>query len=175
MSGDVRNNKNAGFSLVELMVVVGIIAVLLGVVTVTFSIVGRGSAKSYATTLKQAIATSRSETMGRVKDTYELYIIGNADGSVDAQIGAGGQKHQVASSKIPMEICSSGVVIPMTAGRVFTITFSKTDGSVKQMQFVGGAMPAFGGFDEIWFQCGESAGTHYDVHLVIGTGKTYIK
>lgn len=172
MSVDVKKKRNAGFSLVELMVVVAIIAVLIGVVSITYSIVGKANAKSYATTLKQAIATARSNTMGRVQNTYDLILTANADGTVDVQVGQGGQKEQVANSKIPMDIYSGGMVVPMTPGLVFTVTFSKSDGHVTSMSFGSGS--TFNNPGELCFQCGPDGGKHYTVHVVKQTGKVYM-
>lgn len=175
MSVDVKNKRNAGFSLVELMVVVAIMAVLLGFITITYSIVGRGSAKSYATTLKQAIATARSDTMGRVKDTYDLIVSCEANGDVYVRVGAAGNKQCIGTNKIPVDVYTPGIAYTFSPGMELNITFSKSTGGVKSSHFTGGAMNPFPGASEIIFQCGQSGGTHYDVHIVVATGKVYMK
>ncbi|MBO7515891.1 MAG: type II secretion system protein [Lachnospiraceae bacterium] len=174
MSADVRKKSNAGFSLVELMIVVAIISVLIGVVTITYSIVGKANAKSYATTLKQAIASARSDTMGRVQNTYELIITGNADGTVDVQVGDGGNRQRIGDSKCPVDLSSDGAVVDMTPGRVFRMKFSKSDGHVTYMHFDGGAIPAFSSPGELRIQCGPDGGKQYTVHVVKQTGKVYM-
>lgn len=174
MSVDVKKKRNAGFSLVELMVVVAIIAVLIGVISITYSIVGKANAKSYATTLKQAIATARSNTMGRVQNTYELIITGNADGTVDVQVGDGGSRERIGDSKIPVDITSDGATVPIVAGRVFRMRFSKSDGHVNYMHFDGGAVAAFNSPGELLIQCGPDGGKNYTVHVVKQTGKVYM-
>lgn len=174
MSADVRKKNNAGFSLVELMIVVAIISVLIGVITITYSIVGKANAKSYATTLKQAIASARSDTMGRVQNTYELIITGNADGTVDVQIGQGGSRQRIGDSKTPVELFSDGAAVSIIPGRIFRMKFSKSDGHVTYMHFDGGAIDAFVSPGELHIQCGQTSGKHYTVHVVKQTGKVYM-
>ena len=174
MSADVKKKSNAGFSLVELMVVVAIISVLIGAVAITYSIVGKANAKSYATTLKQALATVRSETMGRVQNTYELILTGDSDGTVYVQVGQNANREEVASSKIPMDIYSGGTHVTMGSGMVFRVKFSKADGRITSMQFDGAGVGAFVSPDELCFQCGDSGGKYYTVHVIKQTGKVYM-
>ncbi len=174
MSADVRKKKNAGFSLVELIVVVAIISVLITAVAITFSVVGKANAKSYATTLKQAIASARSDTMGRVQNTYELIITGNDDETVDVRIGETGSKKKIGEKDIPVELYSDGALVKMVPGRVFRMRFSKSDGHVTYMHFDGGAIDAFDSPGELQIQCGSNSGKHYTVHVVKQTGKVYM-
>ncbi len=175
MSVGAKNKRDAGFSLVELIVVVAIIGVLIGVISITYSIVGRGNAKSFATTLKQTLATARSDTMGRVKDTYDLIVNCNADGTVDVRIGATGTRNRIGTAKIPVKVYSSGLSYTFTPGLELVIQFSKSTGGVKSTVMTNSGLNPFPGASEIIFECGQSAGTHYDVHLVVATGKVYMK
>ena len=172
MSADVKKKSNAGFSLVELMVVVAIISVLIGAVAITYSIVGKANAKSYATTLKQALATARSETMGRVQNTYELILTCDSDGTAYVQIGQTGRREEIGSDKIPVSIYSGGQNNPLTPGTVFTMKFSKSDGRVTSMSF--GYGETFASPSELCFQCGVDGGKHYTVHVIKQTGKVYM-
>jgi len=173
MSVDVKNKRNAGYSLVELMIVVAIIAVLLGVISITYAVVGKANAKSYATTLRQVIAAAQSDTMGRVQNAYDLILTCDAEGDVFAQVGASGQKHQIGTSKIPVSITSDGANVDMIPGRQFTMTFSKSSGKVNSMTF--GFGPAFASPGPLMFTCGIDGGKEYHVFVVKQTGKIYME
>lgn len=101
---------NRGFSLVELIVVMGIMAVLGGVMFMGVSMISGKPADKCAEKIKTVIQSSRVTTMGRTNVSLKIYraadgrvmasqttpegtndsIIGDADVTVEVQINGGG-------------------------------------------------------------------------------------
>lgn len=76
--------NNAGFSLVEVLVVVAIIAVLAAMSTSGLSYLIRGNIKKAVKTMHSAIATSRTDSMSR-SGKWELVISGGPSIGSDSQ------------------------------------------------------------------------------------------
>lgn len=66
-------HKNDGFSLVEIIIVLAIMAVLAGMLFIGLGIIPRNAARSCANGLKTSIGQTRIMTMGKDETVLELY------------------------------------------------------------------------------------------------------
>lgn len=77
---------NRGFSLMELLVVIAVVAVVTGMVGISYSLVTNSNVNAAADKLEYAIRTSRVESMSKGQDNGKLTIV-QADGKLYYVIG----------------------------------------------------------------------------------------
>ena len=88
-----RNNKNGGFSLVELIIVVAIMAIVVGVIGLSVgTLTGRKTAKC-ADEIVSTLERARVLTLGKEQNQVEFVLLQNSStGEYRAQIYQGGTK-----------------------------------------------------------------------------------
>ena len=175
-----ERDNNKGFSLVELIIVVAIMAVFMSMIAVSYFIVGRANMKSVSSDFNQALGNAQTNTMGRM-DNYDVYITVNAStGEATFRVGTNGEENTFANEKIPVKVWNGSEYIVLNAN--MRISFSKSSGAVKDVRIgcsadgsggerLGGAT----GISEYKFLFGDEAGKHYVVHLIKATGKHYVE
>lgn len=86
-----RNNKNGGFSLVELIIVVAIMAIVVGVIGLSVgTLTGRKTAKC-ADEIVSTLERARVLTLGKEQNQVEFVLLQNSStGEYRAQIYQGG-------------------------------------------------------------------------------------
>ena len=86
-----RNNKNGGFSLVELIIVVAIMAIVVGVIGLSVgTLTGRKIAKC-ADEIVSTLERARVLTLGKEQNQVE-FVLTDVSGEYHAQIYQGGTK-----------------------------------------------------------------------------------
>ncbi len=171
--------NNAGFSLVELIIVVAIMAVLTSVLTVSYFIVGKANMKSVATEFNLALGNSQSNTMGRM-DNYNVYVTYDPmSGESTFRVGSNGEEHVLGNDQIQVSVWNGSEYIELQVNMV--IAFSKSSGAVKDVRMgthdinSGQRLGGSDGLSEYRFLFGDLAGKHYIVHLIQPTGKHYVE
>lgn len=143
----MKDRKNAGLSLIELIVVVAIMSVLLAVVGLSISAVSKQKVSGAAVKMKELIQVSK--TYAKSKGNCKMTIEGNSDGTCSVYIYTGttetdlrklfnhnnipancrlGDGPSVINGKIQAKICYGTDEIPIKAGKVYDIWFSRTTG-----------------------------------------------
>ena len=86
-----RNNKNGGFSLVELIIVIAIMAIVVGVIGLSVgTLTGRKTAKC-ADEIVSTLERARVLTLGKEQNQVE-FVLTDVSGEYHAQIYQGGTK-----------------------------------------------------------------------------------
>lgn len=76
-----RQNLEAGFTLVEMIVVIAIMAILAGVAGASMSLITAGNAKKSAARFNSALNETQVQTMSLAKPTY-LYLYRASNGTI---------------------------------------------------------------------------------------------
>lgn len=100
--------RNQGYSLVELIVVIAIMAVLTGTLAISVSAIGGFKAKECAKNIQSYINKTRVSTMGR--NSVVLHLYKGADGAFYAQTTTNG------TADTPQVIGKKSVTVRYTAG-----------------------------------------------------------
>ncbi len=130
---------NQGFSLVELIVVVAIIALIVGVFSIGYSVVGNKSVEQCAKRIETVLENCRNTTMGKLTCSVSFYI---SDGKlmVDKEVNGEHTYSELSGKDVTVQYLywDHGVHGPadMPATPI-TITFNRASGSLEK-QPVGG-------------------------------------
>lgn len=175
-----RKNKlhinNGGFSLVELIIVIAIMAALLGTFVYSVSMIVSANAKTCSNNIQRAIADCKVTSMGKADAYMELWR--DADSNVYTQIyvydgAAGGfvaqDRQKVGTNRVYVGYVKEGETVAdateLTAGgSKVTIKFDRSSG----------------GFDQAVYQnCAQiivrGGSKHYAIEMVRVTGKYTVK
>jgi prepilin-type N-terminal cleavage/methylation domain-containing protein len=99
-----RINRNKGFTLVELLVVMAISMIVATLVLISFNVVDNANVTKSAHRLEHMIRTARSRAMAKGADAGTLTIEKRGDGNYYAVIGTG-------ANQTSEMICNAGVKI----------------------------------------------------------------
>lgn len=162
MAEDNRKSgkNNSGFSLVELIIVIAIIAALIGTVILSVSMVFSANAKACSNDLQRAVADCKVTTMGKAQAWLIVYR--GENGSIYSQLhimeqkegGAAGELKEITEE--PQKIGGNRVSVtytdasgtpdlelPTGADAGIRIEFDRSSGSFKeapqQMRIQGGS------------------------------------
>ena len=137
---DKLHINNGGYSLVELIIVVAIMAVLIGTVFYSISMIFGANAKTCANNIQRAIAECKVTTMGKKEAYMELYR--DAEGNVYTklyvyeQAGAApveGEPQKMGNSRVYVGYTRPGetpdAATELNNGDSVTIQFDRSSGS----------------------------------------------
>ncbi|MGN0279660.1 MAG: type II secretion system protein [Lachnospiraceae bacterium] len=132
--------NNSGYSLVELIIVIAIMAVLIGTVFYSITMIFGANAKTCANNIQRAIADCKVTTMGKKEAYMELYRA--ADGNVYTklyvyeQTGATpveGEPQKMGNSRVYVGYIKPGetpdAATELNSGDSVTIKFDRSSGS----------------------------------------------
>lgn len=147
----LKNNK--GFSLVEMLVVIAIMAILASVSVSAMGYLMRGDIKKAAKTLYSEIASNRTYAMAKQGDW--LFSVDNSSGVFvlsSMNTTSGGTityseetlSNRVSSIEVMIYSADGSVISDYTA--LNTISFKKSTGAVNE---INGASVNYGGFADI--------------------------
>lgn len=131
-----KNNK--GFSYVELIIVLAIIAVLIGMVSITIGLVSRTNVAKAADKLENTLNQARTTSMARGSSRGTITIRCGNDGWYYYSVG-GGEDVKLVSTQAKISLSysenSGGVVTTstntLTSGSAVTISFEQSTGAFR--------------------------------------------
>ncbi len=166
-----KNNK--GFSYVELILVLGIIAIMMGIMALSMSLIGRTNVNKGCDSLNSAMNQARTTSMARGRTNGQItiscegskyyYYIGNPSTSEHEK-----DKIKFASSPVQVSYTlksNPGVLQDLDEGETISIRYDQSTGAF--------GMASVGDFVEtIVFSNGDQMAT---IKCYIPTGKTEIE
>lgn len=165
----MRNNRHKGFSMIELILVVGIIGIFTALSTIGFGYLQSGNVKSAAKNIDATLSKLKLDTMKQTNQPamyiykkgsdYYMYCTASAFSVPDLGDAAVGQK-----------IGNSNVEITFAGG---AITSLGTKDSVK-IQFQKGSGTFYSEYTHIYVRRSDGKGITYDIEMIKETGKHFI-
>ncbi len=183
-----KNSKNKGFTLIELIVVIAIIAILGTGIAVSYNRVSRAGVKSTALEVRSLVAESRINEMSRAGDyTADIFIKNGViygrmlkDGAVDKTVQSSSEK-QFARPGISID-CKKmsktgetviGTLDSTTEDRHLYIRFRMGSGGLYVCSF-SGLDDAWTGLDDVRLDV-HQGNYHYAVDITTLTGSVEVK
>lgn len=166
----MRNNK--GFSLIEMIVVVAIIAILAGGAVVGFSYLqGRGAestAQKIAALLKesQAISTSKYENSFIIQIDQEGQIIVTQTYKATIDSEPASTVTNIGDTLVSLSYETSANLVTLTTGSSLTLSFDRTDGTFEYIE---------GSEDYCYKIYVDKGGTRKTISLTPKTGKITVE
>ena len=126
--------RNQGYSLVELIVVIAIMAVLTGTSVISVNMIGSFKAKECAKNIQSCINKTRVSTMGR--NSVVLHLYQGADGSIYAQTttnGTADEPQVIGKKSVTVRYTDGddlGTATELDASGVY-IEFDRSSGTMK--------------------------------------------
>ncbi len=160
--------NNDGYSLIELIIVIAILAVIMGVAMFSVSMVFSANAKACANDIQRAIADCKVTTMGKADAYMEIYR--DANGNLYSQMHV--TQNGAVEDMEPEKLGSSKV----------TVTYTLDDGTTGELTAGGSRLTvkfdrASGSFAAGTCQNIEVRGgtKHYRITLIQLTGKSTLE
>lgn len=162
-----------GFTMVELIITIAIMAILLGSAVSAFAYISAGNARRSAAKFNSKLSTAQTETMMREKPTY-LYlfkdngvkvILSESDTEDLSSLKGSTDSTKVGGNQVKVIAKKSGGSQELDDSKFIRIAFKKATGAYSYAKFNGDADSEF--ISEIDF----SGKENYKVTLVQLTGK----
>lgn len=172
--------NNAGYSLVELIVIMGIIAAIIGVLSLSVSLIFSKDAEYTARTIDDELSDVRSLAMSLAGDfEYVLHVDATNPKGCYIEINVtqpGGtvvqrDKFELKKGVIITATNATGTSIIDGSGNI-TFSFDKANGKVKT---INGAAATSGDIYTIHIVAAKNSAKTEDVIVVPATGRHYIK
>lgn len=169
--------NNRGYTMVELVIVMAIIAAIMGTVFFSITLIFSANAKSTANDIQRAIGDCKVTTMGRSaaymklfrgadQNVYtEMYIWNNSESKYK---GAGAQK--VGPRRVTVEWSTDGVNKTELAAGSIAIFFDRANGGFTTGTAEDGT--SYPVYKVIYVEGGSK---HYEIRLTELTGKSEVK
>lgn len=166
---DKLHINNSGYSIIELIIVLAIIAVLMGSVFYSIILVFSANAKSCANNIQRSIGDCKVTTMGKADAYMELYR--NDDGiytrmHVTESDGTttDGEPQKVGTNKVEVGYVQGSTETQLMPGASIQIRFDRSNGGFKA--------GAGGIYEEIYVRGGSK---NYAIVLTELTGKSEVE
>lgn len=175
-------DRNSGFSLVELIVVIAIMAILVGVATYSFALVTGKEAGQCANNLGTALDKAKNYALAKSgsTDAYLLVKYDSDEGYIaeyyvpDSPIATAGNCHLVESEKlgkksveVTVELDGVGF-ISLDDSKELRVYFNRITGAFKEAELVSGGSVIHTAY------CNKievKRGKQYELDLIAATGK----
>jgi len=126
-------HKNAGYSLLEVIIVVSITAVLTGAVFLGVSLINSRAVDSCAKKMKLALEGNRTTTMGKLSASITFYMDDDGYIVIDESINGSSKKRKIGGSSLTVQYVCDGTPKPMpNEAQKLTLEFSRSTGSLKK-------------------------------------------
>ncbi len=130
MTTSINTNKKKGFSIIEILIVLGIITIIVAIIVSTFSLFGRAQALEKDTeTVIESLEQARSQTLSSLDASqYGVHF-----GTNKVTIFTGTTYSSSASSNVDMALSSSDTILTVTiSGGGNDIVFNRLTGETVQ-------------------------------------------
>jgi prepilin-type N-terminal cleavage/methylation domain-containing protein len=157
-----RKRSDGGYSIVELIIVIAIIAVIVAAVSYSVVMIFSANAKACANNLQRAVNDCKVTAMGKADASLEIY---GQDGKVYSRMtvdGVAQEPQKIGTNKVSVICETDADDIDISAGGSVTIAFDRSTGSFRDDTTVDTIVIA-GGHRE------------YELKLIRLTGKTELK
>lgn len=128
-----KQNKDSGYSLVELIVVIAIMAIMVGVMSIGISLMFSRDAEAVAKTIDDELSEARMLAMSRDGE-FELVLhldsSNPANNNIVINKDSSLYKSVTMKKRATLNVSGGGLASPITSGDV-KIVFDKGNGSVK--------------------------------------------
>lgn len=162
------HNDNRGYSLIELVIVLAIIAIIMSTVFYSIILIFSANAKSCANNIQRSIGECKVTTMGKADAYMELYRddtgvytqmhVTESDGTVTDE-----EPQKVGSNRVTVGYVQGGTETELTPGASIEICFDRSNGGFKA--------GAGGLYDEIYVRGGSK---NYSITMTALTGKSEV-
>ena len=179
----MKTNRNKGFSMIELIVVVAIIGIFTALASISFNYLKSGNVKAAAKTIDSTLSKLKLDTMSKEAKPYMcLYREGNyyymfcttAD-KAESPSTTNGEK--IGNGNVKITINNSKTI---AEGEVVYIAFKKGSGAFTEevKKSSGDITTVHDGISDsdatIMVERADGSGTKYTIHMIKDTGKHYI-
>lgn len=164
----MRKNRNKGFSMIELIIVIAIIGIFSALATMGFGYLQSGNVKSAARNIDATLSKLKLDTMKQSNQPvmyiykkgsdYYMYCTANAFSVPGVGEAAVGQK--IGNSNV--SITATGGSGSPSSGNGIQISFNKGSGTFKS------------NYDHIYVTHSDGGGITYDIEMIKETGKHFI-
>ena len=158
-----RKRSDGGYSIVELIIVIAIIAVIVAAVSYSIVMIFSANAKACANNLQRAVNDCKVTAMGKADASLKIY---EQDGKVYSRMtvdGVAQEPQKIGTNKVSVTFEKDGSVYDLSTGGPVTIAFDRSAGSFAEDTTNADTIVIAGGHRE------------YELKLIRLTGKTELK
>ena len=166
-----KSNMDSGYSLVELIVVIAIMAIMVGLLSIGITLMFSRDAEAVAKTIDDELSETRMLAMSRDGDFEFVLHIDSSDPSNNNIIinrDSSVYKTVAMKKRATINVSGGGVASPITSGDV-KIVFDKGNGSVKKINDATAS-----GVCLIEATAARLTSKKSTVSLVVATGRHYV-
>lgn len=132
--------SDRGFSVIEVIVVVAIMSVMIGVISITYTVVKKANVTKAAKAIDNLLTTCREKAMTNSAKEWKVVIDG--DSAVIIKVDSEGNESEVASETIPSNvdvyvIADDGVSQYYASDNPISISFKLLSGEVSSVYTTG--------------------------------------
>lgn len=172
----MKEHNNKGFSLIELVITIAIMAVVVGASVSIYSWIKSHRMQSFAENTNDVIGSLRSDTLSK-DGAYELVIKKSGDNFVaEVSNGTKSETTTLGSAKYSSSLYGtvSSTKYTVEDGHEIHISFNRVDGSFNKMDICTSSGSSIGSVSDGYIYLSTS-GLSKKIKLVKLTGKHYIE
>lgn len=135
-----HQSSNRGFSVIEVIVVVAIMSVMIGLISITYTVVKKANVTKASKSIDNLLTTCREKAMTNSAKEWKVVIDGNR--AVIIKVDSEGNEIEIASETIPSNVevyvvADDGVSQYYAADNPISISFKLLSGEVSSVYTTG--------------------------------------